>query len=42
MSGWAQGIALVLLAVLLEGLVDYWVDHYKVSRRSDDDHRHSH
>ena len=40
---WGQGIALVLLAVFLEAVVDWFVDHYKVSRRSkDDDQRHSH
>ena len=41
MEGWLQGIALVILAVTLEGLVDYWVDHYKVSKRHDSN-RHSH
>ena len=40
---WGQGIALVLLAVFLEAVVDHIVDRYKVTRRTkDDDQRHSH
>lgn len=39
---WFQGIALVLLAVFLEAVVDWIVDTYKVSRRKDHDGRHSH
>jgi RNase adaptor protein for sRNA GlmZ degradation len=39
---WGQGIALVLLAVFLEAVVDYIVDRYKVTRRKDHDNRRSH
>lgn len=39
---WGQGIALVLLAVVLEAIVDWVVDRYKVTRRKHDDDRHSH
>ena len=44
MDSWPEGIALVLLAVFLEAVVDEIRDRWKFVRRSDrdKDHRHSH
>lgn len=44
MDGWIQGIALVVLAIILEALVDMWMDKFKIVKRSEkeQDERHSH
>jgi hypothetical protein len=43
-DGWAQGIALVILAVVLEALVDVLMDRWKIVKRGEKERhdRHSH